>query len=248
MVAKLGAEFGAAFENYRKLDDGTAKTEAGFLKFLEADIAQTLTRGERNERFRSYLYNSVLETNDNRLTNFISKGNRSSDEKPLTIDQIRKSIFSNFLYELPVDEDLTTSQYKRDQEIENVVSFMNLLHDQALRNWNPEAGRNDAEQWRLRRLFGSKPMMAWSELLRDAVCAKLELTDREDQARPFYRDISPEQWKRIKKMVDRLVDFKIWNSPPDSEVDRVVSEKKSAIKDWLKGKGLTTGYLLGAVE
>jgi hypothetical protein len=248
MVAKLGAEFGAAFENYRKLDDGTAKTEAGFLKFLEADIAQTLTRGERNERFRSYLYNSVLETNDNRLTNFISKGNRSSDEKPLTIDQIRKSIFSNFLYELPVDEDLTTSQYKRDQEIENVVSFMNLLHDQALRNWNPEAGRNDAEQWRLPRLFGSKPMMAWSELLRDAVCAKLELTDREDQARPFYRDISPEQWKRIKKMVDRLVDFKIWNSPPDSEVDRVVSEKKSAIKDWLKGKGLTTGYLLGAVE
>jgi hypothetical protein len=91
-------------------------------------------------------------------------------------------------------------------------------------------------------------MMAWSELLRDAVCAKLDLTDREDQARPFYRDISPDQWKRIRRMVDRLVDFKIWSSPPESEVDRVVSDKKSAIKDWLKSKGLTTGYLLGAAE
>jgi hypothetical protein len=248
MVAKLGAEFGVAFESYRKLDDGSPKTKAGFLKFMEADVSQTLTRGERNERFRSYLYNSVLQTEDNRLTNFISKGNRSSDEKPLTMDQIRKSVFSNFLYEYPTEEDLTSGQYKRDQEIENVVNFMNLLHDQALHSWNPAAGRNDAEQWRLRRLFGSKPMMAWSELLRDAVCAKLELTDREDQARPFYRDISGEQWKRIKKIVDRLIDFKIWNSPPDSEVDRVVSDKKSAIKDWLKSKGLTTGYLLGAAE
>jgi hypothetical protein len=125
---------------------------------------------------------------------------------------------------------------------------MNLLHDQALQNWKPAAGKNDSEQRRLRRLFGSKPMMAWAELLRDAICAKLDLTDREDQARPFYREISPEQWKRIKKMIDRLVEFKVWSSPSDSEVDRVVSDKKSAIKDWLKSKGLTTGYLLGAPE
>jgi hypothetical protein len=248
MVAKLGAEFGAAFESYRKLDDNGLKSEAGFLKSLESDNSQSLTRGERNERFRSYLYNSVLQAENNRLTNFISKGNRSSDEKPLTIDQIRKSIFSNFLYEQPVEEDMTTNLYKRDQEIENVVNLMNLLHDQALHKWDPSAGKNDPEQWRLRRLFGSKPMMAWSELLRDAISAKLELTDREDQARPFYRDISPDQWKRIKKMIDRLVDFKIWISPQDSEVDRVSSDKKSAIKDWLRGKGLTTGYLLGATE
>ena len=248
MVAKLGAEFGAAFENYKKLDDGAKKSEAGFLKFLEADAAQTLTRGERNERFRSYLYNAVLQSTENRLTAFISKGNRSSDEKPLTIDQIRKSIFSNFLYEYAVDEDMTTASYKRDQEIENVVSLMNLLHDQALQNWKPAAGRNDAEQSRLRRLFGSKPMMAWSELLRDAICAKLELTDTDDQARLFYRDISSEQLKRIRTMVDRLVGFKMWNSPPESEIDRVVSDKKSAIKDWLRSKGLTTGYLLGAPE
>jgi hypothetical protein len=125
---------------------------------------------------------------------------------------------------------------------------MNLLHDEALHNWNPAAGRNDAEQWRLRRLFGSKPMMAWSELLRDAVCGKLDLSDSEDRARPFYRDISKEQWKQIKQSVNRLVNYKIWNSPPDSEVDRVVSDKKSAIKEWMKGKGLSTGYLMGAPE
>jgi hypothetical protein len=248
MVAKLGAEFGALFENYKKLEDGNVKSESGFLRFLEADTTQKLSRGERNERFRSYLFNSVLQSKDNRLANFISNGNRSTDEHPLTIDQIRKSMFSNFLYEYAVDDDMTKSSYLRDSEVDNLVHLMNLLYDQALCSWKPLAGKNDASQLRLRRLFGSKPMMAWAELLRDAICARLDLTDREDQARPLYREVSAEQWKRIKKMIDRLVDFKIWSSPPNREIDRVVSDKKSAIKDWLKSKGLTTGYLLGAPE
>ena len=40
------------------------------------------------------------------------------------------------------------------------------------------------------------------------------------------------------------MNFKIWKSPADSEVDRVLSDNKSAVKEWLKRQGLDIGYLL----
>jgi hypothetical protein len=91
--------------------------------------------------------------------------------------------------------------------------------------------------------------MAWSELLRDAICGKLELQDGEDRMRPFYRDISPEQFERaIGKPVERLVNSKLWKAPAGDPIDRVLADNKSAVKEWMKSHGLTTGYLMGASE
>ena len=247
MVARLGTEFGNDFERYKQLEDGMVKSESGFLRYLEQDPTQMMTKAERNKRFRSYLYNAALQHPENRLVNYLSQSNRSTDEKPLTIDQLSKSIFSNFLYAEPVDDNMATDSYKRDREIENIVALMNIVHDLGLHAWNPKAG-NDLKQLRLRRLFGSKPMLAWSELLSDAVCGKLDLNDSEDRERPFYRDLTDSDLEKVKKIVERLLNHKVWSSPANSEVDRVASDNKSAIKTWLKNQGLTTGYLLGAKE
>ena len=244
MVARLGSEFGADFEKYKTLEDGAIKSEAGFLKYLDRADGQTLTRADRNKRFRSYLYNSVLQSSDNKPSNYVSKGNRSTDEKPLTIDVLSKSIFSCFLFTQPVEDNMATDAYKRDKEIENVVSLMNMIHDLALGFWNPKAGKNDETQRKLLRLFGSKSMMSWAELLKDAICARLEIFSEEDRVRPFYRDISPVEHDKIKMILSKLVNFKIWKSPADSEVDRVLSDNKSVVKEWLKKQGLDIGYLL----
>lgn len=248
MVLKLGSEFGAEFEAYKNLEDGAGKTEAGFLKYLERDPKQAATRGDRNKRFRSYLFNSILEDEDNKAARFISNGNRSTDEKPLTIDMISKSIFARFLYAEPVEEDMATDAYKRDKEIANIVQLMNMLYDLALGGWNPKAGATDGNQRRLERMFRSKSIMAWAELLSDAVCGKLELNDSDDRRRPFYRDLSPQDLERIKNTVARLTDWKMWSAPPNSEIDRVLADNKSAVKEWFRKNGLTTGYLSGAAE
>lgn len=121
----------------------------------------------------------------------MSNGNRSTDEKPLTIDMLSKSLFANFLYTEPVDDNMATDAYLRDQEAANNVALMNMLHELALSSWNPKASAGDTNQRRLERLFRSKSIMAWSELLRDAICGKLELQDVEDRARPFYRELAP---------------------------------------------------------
>jgi hypothetical protein len=167
---------------------------------------------------------------------------------PLTIDMLSKSTFACFLHAEPVEDNMATEAYKRDKEIANNVALMNMLHDLALVGWNPKAGSNDNNQRRLERLFRSKSVMAWSELLRDAICGKLDLQDAEDRARPFYRDLSPTELDRIKKSVERLVNWKFWAAPADSEIDRVLSDNKSAVKEWLRNHGLTTGYLMGASE
>ena len=244
MFARLGSEFGADFEKYKTLEDGGTKSEAGFMKYLDRADGQTLTRADRNKRFRSYLYNSVLQSSDNKLSNYVSKGNRSTDEKPLTIDVLSRSVFSCFLFTQPAEENMATDAYKRDKEIENVTALMNMIHDLALGFWNPKAGKNDETQRKLLRVFGSKSMMAWSELLKDAVCARLEIFSEEDRVRPFYRELSPVELDKVKTILSKLVNFKVWKSPPDSDVDRVLSDNKSAVKDWLKKQGLDIGYLL----
>ncbi len=248
MVLKLGTEFGADFEAYKNLEDGAPKSEAGFMKYLERDPAQTLTRAERNERFRSYLYNSILDDPENKCAVLVSKGNRSTDEKPLTIDMLEKSILATLLYREPVEDNMATDSYKRDKEIAGIVAVMNMIYDLALASWNPKAGPNDENQRKLRRLFGSKSIMAWSELLRDAICGKLDLQDAEDRARPFYRDLSPQELDRVRRVVERLVTWKGWRAPANGEIDNILAGSKGVVKDWLRHNGLTTGYLMGASE
>lgn len=248
MVLKLGNQFGADFDEYKNLDDGEAKSEAAFLKWLSRKEGGGITKGDLNKRFRSYLYNAVIEHEDNKLKGLISSTNRSTDEKPLTIDQLSKSLFACFLHTEPLSDNMTMDAYCRDRELANVVALMNMLHGLSLHAWNSKAGENDENQRRLSRLFRSKSTMAWSEILKDAVCAALELQDSEDRDRPFYRELTQAQLERVKKVVERLVNWKWWAAPANDDIDRVLSDNKSEVKSWFKNKGLTTGYLLGAAE
>ena len=159
---------------------------------------------------------------------------------------LSKSLFACFLYRIPVEDDMTTDAYRRDDEITNNVALMNMIYDLALAGWNPGAGSNDGNQRRLDRLFRSKSILAWSELVRDAVCGKLDLLDSEDHERPFYRRLTPDHLTAVRKVIERLVNSKVWSAPAKDDIDRVLADNKSQVKDWLKSHGLNVGYLMGA--
>jgi hypothetical protein len=131
MVMKLGSQFGIDFENYKNIESGEQKTEAGFMQFL-AKQDPTLTKGQLNQRFRSFLYDSVLTNPDNKASKYVSDSNRSTDEKPLTIDILSKSIFSCFIYREPSDDNMATDSYRRDDELRNTIMLLNCLYDAAL--------------------------------------------------------------------------------------------------------------------
>lgn len=247
MVLKLGSQFGADFAAYRDLEDEATKSEAGFMKWLKNhDTLQTA--GQLNERFRSFLYNAVLQDSDNKLARLVSAGNRSTDEHPITLDMLTKSIFASFLLREPTEQSLTAKDYKRSDEVANVVALFNMLDELGFHAWNAKAGLANDQQRALTRMLRSKSMMAWAELLRDAVCAKLDIHDSDEKARCFYRDLDDAQLKQVKQVVNRLISWKRWISPTGDEIDRVLSDNKSEVKQWFKAHGLTTGFLLGAAE
>jgi hypothetical protein len=248
MVTKLGAQFGKDFEAYKNLEDGQAKTESGLIDFIKRQDGGTATPGELNQRFRDYLYDSVLEHPDNKLPQFVSDSNRSLKDKPITMDVLQKSLFTHFLYLTPTGHDLTAPTYMREAEIGNVVALMNLIVEHGLHAWNAKAATSDSFQMRLNRMFGSKSMMAWSDLLGDAICGKLDIQDRDEREKPFYREFTESDLSKIANIVKRLFEWSKWNSPVNSDIDRILSDNKQQVKSWFKNQGLTTGYLMGAPE
>jgi hypothetical protein len=248
MILKLGSQFGKDFENYRNSEDEKVKSEVGFMEYLKKTREAELTRAQRNKRFRSYLYNSILEDEDNKAKPLVSTGNRSSNTQPLTVDMLSKSLFASFLYGEPVGDNMATDAYKREYEFKNNVRLLNVLYGLGLVEWNAAAPKGDTKQNRLGRMFSSKSIMAWSELFRDAVCAKLDLVDGDDKAKPFYRELSDDDFGKIRKIAERLFAWSMWMAPVNSDIDTAISGNKSALKKWFKEKGLTVAFLMGINE
>jgi hypothetical protein len=124
--------------------------------------------------------------------------------------------------------------------------LMNIMYDHSLTFWNINPRLNDIEQIKLRRLFASKSVMAWTELLKDAIAARLTIFDSDEKVKIFYREISNHSLDMITVIVKLLINHQVWSAAKDSEIDKIIAGSKSTVKDWLKNKGLTAGYLLGA--
>lgn len=246
MVAKLGSQFGKEFDNYKNQEDGEEKSEKGFYEYLKDK--EKLTTGEANKRFRSFLYHSILDDERNQLQNYVSKGNRSTSEKPITIDMLHKSLFSVLLYREPVEHDMATEKYMREYEFDNVIDIFNMLYEEALCGWDGSRPNTDTNQNKLNRLFRSKSIMAWSELFRDSVCAKLKTQDTDLRQRPLYRNLTEADKEDIRFIIRRLVEWTMWEAPVNSEIDTILANNKKVIKNFFREKGLTTGYLMGAPE
>lgn len=73
-------------------------------------------------------------------------------------------------------------------------------------------------------------MMAWSELLWDAVCGRLDIDDTDERLRVFYRPLSASEVERVRKTVQRLYEWQRWAAPKDDQIDRILSDKKSRSK------------------
>jgi hypothetical protein len=246
MVEKLGGQFKKEFDEYFKREDDKTKSESGFVNYLKEK--DQLSTGDVNKRFKSFLFDAVLSDEKNKITRLVSKSNRSTAESPITIDMLQKSLFAVFLYQTPVEDDMHGGKWLRAQELENVIRLFNIIDEEALHNWDPKASNRNPHQLKLNRMFRSKAIMAWSELYRDAICAKLNIHDSDQKIMPLYRNMTDAEFEEIRFVTRRLVGWKMWDSPSDSEIDRILADNKSKVKQWFREKGLTAGYLMGAPE
>jgi hypothetical protein len=248
MVLKLGAEFATDFEDFKKLEEPAIKSEQAFFNYLLNRPKSMLTKAELNRRFRAHLYSSVLNDSKNKLDPFVSRGNRSTDDQPITMDMLEKSIFAHFLFREPTSESMSSESHRRDNELHNMIELCNMLVEEGLHSWNPKAPADDQNRRRLQRIFGSKSMMAWSQLVWDAVCAKLDLLDTDERLKVFYRPLSTDDLTKVRRVIRRLYDYQRWVAPRDDQIDRTLSDRTSVVKDWFRSNGLTPGYLVGTSQ
>jgi len=243
IVAKLGSQFGKDFEEYKNLEDGKDKSEKGFYDYIKE--TQQLTKNEINKRFKSFLYDAILNDDENKLSSCISKTNRGTDEKPLTMDMLEKSIFANFLYREPIETPLISDTYYRIQEISNVTFLCNLLYDKSLKLWN----KTDKEyQQKLSRIYRSKSIISWSYILYNAVCGSFDLVDDEDRQQPFYRILDNNKKDKLSRIIDKLLNWSFWSLSENSDIDRILSDNKTEVVRYMKEHGLNSGYLMGAPD
>lgn len=246
MIGKLGTQFKGDFKTYRDREDGQIKSESGFMDYLRAE--RGFSSSDATKRFTSFLYDSVIGDNNNKLSRLVSVTNRANAQRPITSNALINSLFASFLYRRPVDHDMTTDAYKRDVEIQNVVKLLNMVYDTALSQWDPTAANGDPVKLKLARIIRSRFMKAWAELMKDAVCPIIGIRDTDEWAYPFYRDLTKQNFDDVQTIVDRLVNWKMWSAPPGSEIDTTRSDTDRAAKIWVRNKGLSVEYLLGVPD
>ena len=242
MVEKLGSVFEKDFLSYKNDEDGCPKSEKGFFDYLQRK--KGYSNGEVNKQFRSWLYHQALESKGNHMAKFVSAANRSTSATPITMDVLGKSIF-RFMCPEPTTDDIAKDAYLRDQDVNNMKRLCCILVDEALGAWDASK-KNDPYQIKLKRVFGSKSMMAWSDIVHDAICAKMEIYDSGKRKMCFYQHIGEDDFERVRMIVSRLVSWKRWDDPANSEIDQVLAGKKSNIATFFDDNGLSAGYLMGA--
>ena len=189
----------------------------------------------------------MRDASDNKLSQFISKSNRGTAATPITMDMLEKSIL-RFMYRSPVSDSIATDAYLRGVEVGNMVRLCNILVEEGLGEWNTDNDHAHQQQLNLRRVFSSKSMMAWSEILKSAICGKLDIQDDDEREMPFYQRIDDDGFNQMRRIVRRLFDWNKWDAPANSDIDGALADNKSRLKEFFRKGGLTTGYLMGAPE
>jgi hypothetical protein len=219
------------------------KSEATFVEFMRS--TQHLSRAEATKRIRAKIYQDIIEHSDNSMREYIAEENRSR-VNPLSTHRFQKTFLTEFISPTPLNDEFESEADHRDDEKRNVVSLLSTLVTLSLTDkWAPE--RADAAHKKAARLYSAGALRAWVPMLRDALAPALGLFDAQDRARLFYRDLTPDDSAKVRKLIAKLLSHKVWDDP-DPELNDLRYDNPQRAKDMLIRSGLTVGWILGAAE
>ncbi|HYK94344.1 MAG TPA: HNH endonuclease signature motif containing protein [Candidatus Dormibacteraeota bacterium] len=217
-----------------------AKTEATFVDFMRTKY--NLSKAESVKRIRSMIYQDVIESPANTLRDYIAEENRGRSN-PVTISRLEKTFFTEFVTAPPLSDEFESESYHRDEERDNLVRLFNLVVTHALADrWAPE--RADAAHQRATRQFSAGALRAWVPFLRDALAGGLQLFDTEDRRRIFYRELGDPEFAIIQRLLQRLLNHKVWDDP-SPELNDLRYDDAERAKEMLRTRGLSPNWILG---
>jgi hypothetical protein len=238
LIAKYSDIFKQEWEDY--LEREGAKNENDFTAFLRT---RGKTTTEAKKMLRMAIEQDVIDSPENRLSEFIAERNRTR-KSPFSMSILEKTFFHEFILTPPTTVEFEGPEDFRGDEKKNLVRLLSIIADKQLTGcWNPDA--NNAAHQKAERIFGAGAMRAWVPMLRDAIAHVLQLFDTTERAKIFFRPISDQQWTVIESRIDRLFSHKIWeDTGPDAAVQLKINAAEQ-VREFLRSRGVTVNWILG---
>jgi hypothetical protein len=221
------------------------KSEKGFVDFLISTKKMTVARA-KSEVGQAIEWR-ILNSPENKLNDFTSEKNRAR-QQPLTHPRIKKTLFKQLLSPIPTDAEFESEQDLRNVEERNLIRLMTIIAEEGLVDrWNPES--KDAVHQRTERIFSAGAIRAWVKILKNVLNAYLQLFlfGPEEAQRILYREITDEQFDRIRQFVRKMFAHSVWDAPDNSNQDiskALTKDDDTTAFNLLRERGLTVESVL----
>ena len=252
ITARVGSGlFADKFKDYLNKHGSEVISERSFFESIELPKE----RKEIKKHFLLWLEHNILHPEEtqpgieNKMTRFIEGERTRERQKPISYDAFRKTFIRFFVYRDFAKEPITSHGeygYLRLLERENLVKLMNIIAEKALvGKFDEKIGAHKLEE-RLRkgakipqehikayRIFRPKVFEVWCEVLREAIKSYLKLRGKISEryakdGKILWCKISDEEWQEIEKMIERIVNHKLWEARDQKIIDAIGTTKKEA--------------------
>ena len=248
IAARVGSGlFAEKFKEYLN-SPGKPKSEQLFVNSLPY-----IERNKVKKEFQSWLAHGILHpkefdpaSEDNLMTPYIEEEKSRKRNKPISYDASQKTFMKYFVYTKPSKDEIDpeSEEYFRITERENVVKLMSIIAEKVLINqFDDKIGAHKLEERvrkgqrvpdshiRAYRIFRPRSFEVWCKLLRDSVITLLrnrgKLTDTyAEQGKVFWCKLDDNEWREIEKMINRIIEHKIWLSKKYQIVNAINSTRK----------------------
>lgn len=216
-------------------------SEENFIKFLVAEKQQG--KADAKQMLKSAIMDNAIELSA--LKPYIAEASKDS-AYALSIDLLKKTIFSNTLFLEPSSANFKSSGDCRDSELENFKELAQLLVECGyLSSWiqNIRGKELTDLQLKSRRIWHKGSVSTWSPYLESILGMAFNFITHDERKKILYREVmSNDQKERIKGCLIRLFNHPIWDEPK-GEIDMLlVSATKQ--QELFDRKGLTELYVL----
>jgi hypothetical protein len=261
ITAEVGSGlFADKFKEYLNKHSSEIVSERKFFESIESHKE----REELRKNFLLWLEYNILHPEkihlgkENKMTKFIEAEKTRERQKPISYDSFKKTFIKFFVYKDFAEEPIASTEYSnylRFIERDNLVKLMNIIAEEVLvGKFEEKIGAHKLEE-RIRkgvkvpdehikayRIFRPKVFEVWCEILSEAIKAFLKLRGRlsegyAKEGKILWCKITDEDWEQIKKMVNRIIDHKLWETKEPVIIEAIGTTKKDvALKLITEGK------------
>ncbi|RZA02870.1 MAG: chromosome partitioning protein ParB [Sphingobacteriaceae bacterium] len=241
LLDRLSVIYKEMLDEFTAVKPVETHSEANFINYLVSDKKQS--RGSAKEMLKSTIQVTALDLSA--IKDFTAVASKDASF-PLSIDLLKKAVFSNTLYLEPSTANFKSIGDFRDTEMENFKDLSALIVKHGcLNDWAANTRGKSLTNLELksRRIWHKGSVLTWAPYLRSVLGYGCDFVTAEDREKLLYRRILDDNQKsRIETCLKRLFNHPMWDEP-EGEIDTLLvsSQRQQELFD---RKGLSERFVL----